>query len=382
MKLNYEVNTILKYNKKPSKSEYNYGLKAIILGNKCLCIYNNRTVFVFNKIYRLIGTINLSTKYIIEKNMIPILNYPNLFALIEDIMVNVYEIQLSKKKEKIKLKRRIENPKKNIYEKFSIFSLSSADILYFFEENFFIYNIKNETFTYKKFSMPIEKQYELFNKYKQILKIIEYKENELIILLRDIIYGKEDENLICEVYIIISIVLYGLGNGELKKIYKTTEDIGECNTYLGDFHFYDYKGTTFSNDQNIFVINNSIVYLKDHQIDYRYNNKGYSIYIINILNGDIKYEFEDNEIEVSCRFFKDTFYNFEKSIYLCDNLFLYNGYELRIKKSGIEQNKIDLIYRENQDDYINENDYYIKLDKNSFLMYNYNEIKIFKFNKK
>jgi len=380
MKLNYEIKTILKYNKKElDKSGYIPEIEAIILGNKCLCICDDTKVFIFNKIYQLIEIIDLDNQYINKNNMISILKYPNLFALREGSQVNLYEIQLKKKKKKIILKRRIKNPKNYSNKIFTIFSLSSADILYFFQENFFIYNIKNETFIYKKFLMPIEKKYETLNKYKQIIKIIEYKENELIILLRDIIYGKEDQGYNCEVYIINSIVLYDIENAELKKTYITNEDIGESNTYLVTFNFH-YNGTTFSNDQNIFVINNSIVYLKDYQNELRKNN-GYTIYIINILNGDIKYKFEDNEIEASYEEFKQ-FYNFQKSIYLCDNLFLYNGYELKINKNGIEQNKIDIIYKQNSDEQNYNNNYYIKLDKNLFLLYNFNKIKIFQFYKK
>jgi hypothetical protein len=41
----------------------------------------------------------------------------------------------------------------------------------------------------------------------------------------------------------------------------TKEDSGECNIYLPSYIFRD---TTFSNDQNIFIIKNSIVYLKDY----------------------------------------------------------------------------------------------------------------------
>ena len=380
MKLNYEIKTILKYNNKElDKSGYIPEIEAIILGNKCLCICDDTKVFIFNKIYQLIEIIDLDNQYNYKNNMISILKYPNLFALREGSQVNLYEIQLKKKKKKIILKRRIKNPKNYSNKIFTIFSLSSADILYFFQENFFIYNIKYETFIYKKFLMPIEKKCETSNKYKQIIKIIEYKENELIILLRDIIYGKEDQSYNCEVYIINSIVLYDIENAELKKTYITNEDIGESNTYLVTFNFH-YNGTTFSNDQNIFVINKSIVYLKDHQNESRKNN-GYTIYIINILNGDIKYKFEDNEIEASYKEFKN-FYNFQKSIYLCDNLFLYNGYELKINKNGIEQNKIDIIYKQNSDEQNYNNNYYIKLDKNLFLLYNFNKIKIFQFYKK
>ena len=93
MKLKYNINSILKYNNDVKKSPYTSGIEAIILGNKCLCICNFSQVFIFNKIYRLIQTINLSTLYYFPKNMIPIINYPNLFALIEENSVNIYEIQ-------------------------------------------------------------------------------------------------------------------------------------------------------------------------------------------------------------------------------------------------------------------------------------------------
>ena len=44
MKLKYEINTIIKYNKELEKSPYTVGIEAIILGNKCLCICNNKNV--------------------------------------------------------------------------------------------------------------------------------------------------------------------------------------------------------------------------------------------------------------------------------------------------------------------------------------------------
>ena len=130
MKLKYEINTILKYNKELEKSPYTVGIEAIILGNKCLCICNNKNVFIFNKLYKLIQKIDISTRYIYQKNMIPISNYPNLFAL-QDDGVHIYEVQIKKKKEKVILKRRINSPKDYQNKIFYIFSLSCADILYF-----------------------------------------------------------------------------------------------------------------------------------------------------------------------------------------------------------------------------------------------------------
>ena len=378
MKLKYEINTILKYNKVLGKTTPIYDIEAIILGNKCICIADSAKCFVFNRKYQLIQTIDLNDRYITKNNMISILNYPNLFALKEEFKVIIYEVKLKKKKGKVILKNRVNNPKKyqnNSY--FYIFSLLCADILFFFQDCFFIYNIKNETFSKKKFIIPIEKKYESLQHYKRILKIIEYKENEVIILLRDIIYGKEDDAYNCEIKIKNLIILYDIFYGDLKKIFIEKEDSGECNTYLGS---YFLNQDNYSNDQNIFLINNSIVYIKDHR---RYLAKEiyYSIYIINILNGDIKYKFEDNYITSKCEEFFPH-YIFQKSIYLCDNLFLFNGYELEIKKNKIKSNKIDIIHGTNADDYKNNNHYYIKLKKNLILLYNSQEIKICHFIKK
>ena len=378
MKLKYEINTIIKYNKELEKSPYTEGIEAIILGNKCLCICNNKNVFIFNKLYKLIQKMDLISLYTYPKNMIPILNYPNLFALLQDDGIHIYEVQIKKNKEKVILKKRINNPK-NYHNKY--FSLSCADIIYYFKDNFAIYNIKNESFTYKKFSFSLstEKKFEKSRNENdiQIIKIIEYKKNELIILLREIIYGEENLNYNCEITIKNSIILFDLEKSEVKKVYITKEDSGVCNTYLSSYTF-DY--TTFSNDQNIFIIKNSIVYLKDYKIDF-IHKINYSIYIINILNGDIKYEFEGDDIMHACRQFLFLFYSFQKSIHLCDNIFLFNGYELMIKKNGIEQNKIDIIYGTNEDIYENDKYYYIKLKKNLFLLYNSHEIKICHFTK-
>ena len=314
MKLKYEINTILKYNKELEKSPYTVGIEAIILGNKCLCICNNKNVFIFNKLYKLIQKMNISSRYIYPKNMIPISNNPNLFALQDDDCVHIYEVQIKKKKEKVILKRSIKNPKNYQNKIFYIFSLSCADILYFFQDNFLIYNIKNESFTYKKLSLSTEKKIEKSRNENniQIIKIIEYKKNELIILLREILYGKEDSIYNCEITIRNSIILFDLDNSEVKKVYMTKEDSGECNTYLLSYSFRD---TTFSNDQNIFIIKNSIVYLKDYQLDFGIK-LNYSIYIINILNGDIKYEFHDNAIVNISDKFNYLFYSFHKYLHL------------------------------------------------------------------
>ena len=245
--------------------------------------------------------------------------------------------------------------------------------MFFFVDNFFIYNIKNESFTYKKFSLD-GKKHEESKYYIQIIKILENKNNELIILLREFLYGKEDLNYNCEVNIRNSVVLFDLENSVVKKIYITIEDSGEYNSYMINYRFDTFGDKTFSNDQNIFIINNSIVYIKDHRKDYG-ETFNYSFYIINILNGDIKYKFENTIISKSFQFLF-LFYRYQKSIYLCDNIFLFNGYELIVKKNEIKQNKIDIIYGTNNDDYKNNMYCYIKLKKNLFLLYNSHEIKI------
>ena len=54
------------------------------------------------------------------------------------------------------------------------------------------------------------------------------------------------------------IILYDIENSELKKVYmKTEESTGNYNSYLGNYYFED---SSFS-CPNIFLINNSIVYI-------------------------------------------------------------------------------------------------------------------------
>ena len=136
---------------------------------------------------------------------------------------------------------------------------------------------------------------------------------------------------------------------------------------------------SFSNYENIFIINNSIIYIKDNQEEY--TNINYSLYIINILNGDIKYKFGEYGITSKNAEFRECGI-LNKSIYLCDNIFLFNGYELRVTKKGIEQNKIDIIYGTNIDEYKNNKYYYLKFKNNLILLYNYHEVKICHFTKK
>lgn len=101
MKLKYKINTTLKYNNEDITPPYTEAIEAIVLGNKCICICNTKQVFIFIKIYRLIQTINLSTRFYFPKNMTPIINYPNLFALQDEIYnVHIYEVQLKKKKKR------------------------------------------------------------------------------------------------------------------------------------------------------------------------------------------------------------------------------------------------------------------------------------------
>lgn len=91
---------------------------------------------------------------------------------------------------------------------------------------------------------------------------------------------------------------------------------------------------------------------------------------------------EDNDIVSKCFGFEELFYSFQKSIYLCENIFLFNGHELAITKKGVKQNKVDIIYGTNEDDNKNNKHYFIKIKKDLFLMYNSHEIKICHFAKK
>lgn len=379
MKLKYKINTIVKYNDKFKPSYCKYDIEVIVLGNKCICIYNSKNIFIFNKIYRLIHTIDLENNCDCYKksnirNIIPLFNYPNLFAVRGNSFVSIYEIQLEKKK-KVALKFKINNPKKFKDKETFILPISCGDILYFYQDNFFIYSIKFASFTYKKFCMPIEKKYELLKHNKYIIKLIEYKENEFIILIRDIIYGKIDEHMNCEFTHRSLILLYDLEKSDIKKIYITTENTGILDTYMGNL---DFTNSAFSNYENIFMINNSIVYIKDNQAEFE--NIHYSLYIINILNGDIKYKFDEYAItSKSEEFFDSGILN--KSIHLFDNIFLFNGFELRITKKGIEQNKVDIIYGTNLDDKKNNKHYYLKLRNNLILLYNEHEFKICHFDK-
>ena len=103
----------------------------------------------------------------------------------------------------------------------------------------------------------------------------------------------------------------------------------------------------------------------------------YTIYIINILNGDIKYKYDSINFPFPYGFIKFKYFciYFNSLIYLCDNVFLFCGYEIQIKKNELEENEInaDVIYSKN---YYNSSTYYLKLKDNLFLIYNENEIKI------
>ena len=220
----------------------------------------------------------------------------------------------------------------------------------------------------------------MFKHQKDILKIIEYKKNELIILLRDIIYGKENEDYECKFYIKNLIVLYDIENCELKKVYMNSyESTGTFDSYLGNYYFK--KNSSYSYSPNIFLISNSIIYINDNLIEFS-DKIYYSIYIIDILKGNIKFKLEDNYIKSNHPCFSEILYNFQKSLYLCDNIYLFNGYELVITKNQVKQNKIDIIYGTNEDDDKNNNHYFLKLKEDLFLMYNSHEIKICYFTKK
>ena len=86
LKLQYQINTKFKFDKKIYINE------AIIFGNDCICLDDNKNIFIFNKNLKLIEKIELELPNRGPRNMIALKNYPNLFAL------EVKSIYLMKKK--------------------------------------------------------------------------------------------------------------------------------------------------------------------------------------------------------------------------------------------------------------------------------------------
>ena len=391
LKLQYQINTIYKFNKKIYINE------AIILGNDCICLDDDKNIFIFNKNLRLIEKIELDLPKRGPRNMIALKNYPNLFALkVKSIYntnqkyffnpsyINIYKVDLKSKK--VILYKQLSDILKIIKGEcwnqcYSLFSLKNIDIFLHFEDHFFIYNIKNNTynkFISRKFLYPLDEKFLYHNKY--ILKIIEHNENEIFILIRDIMdnnlfeFDEVYNDCLSKITVKNSIILYDIKNNVFKKKYISNEDSGRFSDYSAQYLFS--HGIKFSICQNIFKIGKSIVYLKDYVKEFC-SEIEYTIYIIDILNGDIKYKYDSANFPfpygyVKFKYFCSYFNNF---IYLCDNIFLFSGYELQIKKNKLEENEIniDIIYGK---DYYQGITYYLNLKDNLFLIYNENEIKI------
>lgn len=386
LKLHYQINAKYKFNNKIYINE------AIILGNDCICLDDDKNIFIFDKNLRFIENIELALPKRGPRNMIALKNYPNLFAVKVKSIYNskekyffnpsyVYIYKVDLKSKKIMLYKQLNDIPKIIKSEcwnhcYSLFSLKSIDILLHFEDNFFIYNIKNNRynkFESRKFLYPLEEKYLNHNKY--ILKIIEYNENEIFILIRDIMDNNLfDNDALAKLSIKNSIILYDIKNNIFKKKYISNEDSGKYSDYSAKYIFH--HGTKFSICQNIFKINKSIVYLKDY-VKELCSEIEYTIYIIDILNGDIKYKYGSSNFPFTCEYVEFKYFcrYFNNFIYLCDNIFLFSGYEIQIKKTKLEENEIDVdaIYGKN---YYHGNSYYLKLKDNLFLIYNRDEIKI------
>ena len=390
MKLKYQINSILRYNldKKNAYTKENYAIEAIILGNKCICISDLKNIYIFDKNYKLIKKIELDIPYGSPRNMCAIKNYPNLFCLktqnpkkscysidsIDIYKINLKNTKLKIKKNEVILYKQIYNiPEKYKYFINSLFSLTNIDILIGCENNLLIYNINNNNFKNIELNLPKDEEEKYLGHDNYIIKIIEYNDNELFLLMRELIYDEFDNIDLCyKVYRRDSLFLYDIKKNIFKKKYISNEvkDGWRTNMTFKDEIFFEQY---FSNNQNIFIINKSIIYLKDSFRD----NCFYSIYIINISNGDIKYKFEvynyhynKPEFEYFCNFFR-------KSIYLCKNIFLFDGHEVQITKKGIIENKIDNLFKEG---YYNQ--HYIKIKDNLFLTYDEQMLKIYEFSNK
>ena len=382
MKLKYQINSIIKINldKQNAYTSENFAIEAIFLGNKCICISDLNNIYIFNKKYKLIKKLELKIPYGSPRNMCAIKNYPNLFCLkvlspqrciycIDSI--DIYKVKLKNKNLKIKndqiILYKCINSIPGNYKYFinTLFSIRNADILIGCENNLLIYNIKNDNFKNKELNLPINEEEKSLRHDNYIINIIEYKCNELFLLIRELIYKKIDKSVYCR----DSLFLYDMNKNIFKKKYISNEVDGgrrEDETFKDTFYF----GRGISNYQNIFVINKSIIYLKDSIMDNYY----YSIYIFNIESGDIKYKFEVNNyhyyhinFEYFCNFFRN-------SVYLCKNIFLFDGHEVQITKNGIIENKIDNLFKE-----YSYNQHYIKIKDNLFLTYDEHMIKIYKF---
>jgi len=75
LKLHYQINTKYKFNNKIYINE------AIILGNDCICLDDDKNIFIFDKNLRFIENIELALPKRGPRNMIALKNYPNLFAV-------------------------------------------------------------------------------------------------------------------------------------------------------------------------------------------------------------------------------------------------------------------------------------------------------------
>jgi len=254
---------------------------------------------------------------------------------------NKNKIELKQKKV-ILYKNIIHSPKDIINKNYSLFSLKSIDILLFFQDKFVIYDFKDNKFISKVFDCPLEEKEKPLNHNKYILKIIEYNENEIFILIRDITHSYNDYNDSYEYKATFkySIILYDMKYNIFKKKYISTEYSGIYNSYMESYYDFD---DSFSNYQNIFKISNSIVYIKDN-INRNFIN--FILYVLNILNGDIKYKYDSNDFLNKSKEYNYYCNIWNNSLYLCDNIFLFNGYEIRIKKNDLEENKIDAVYNE------------------------------------
>ena len=91
---------------------------------------------------------------------------------------------------------------------------------------------------------------------------------------------------------------------------------------------------------------------------------------MDILTGDIKYSFTDNEYTGVYREFIYYFGSFKNSIHLYDNIILFDTNEIEITEEGVIQKEQEVLFK------CNEEFNFLKVKDNLLLLYNEKEIKL------
>ena len=371
MALKYQINTIFNFENYKINKEYAYQVnktEAVNLGNGYICISIKDNIYLFDQKLKIIEKIKQKFPVIGCRCLININNHPNLFALKTNDNMGKDIIQIFEVKPKEKLKKtKIINQDDYLNQNLSLFTLPKidADLLVCFKNIIHIYKI-NDINNYKKIelSIPMKKDEELLKHDILILKILSYTSNEIFLLIRDLVDMNEGYANNTEIKIKCKnmVYLYDMEKNKLLS-YITLVEYGHSPSFSDIKENLEFNGC-FSNYQNIFIINDSLVYLKDNSC-YDYN-----IYILDILTGDIKYSFTDNEYTGVYREFIYYFGSFKNSIHLYDNIILFDTNEIEITEEGVIQKEQEVFFK------CNEEFNFLKVKDNLLLLYNEKEIKL------